>query len=271
MIRTVRVTVRASLIAFGCVLAMLHFSMLSVMRRRALTLKERAHWLHFWCGLALKILRITVECQGELPGSGLLVANHLSYVDIVVFSALVPAIFVAKAEVRSWPLFGTMARLGGSIFIDRWKLRRLPTVIAEAENVLRSGALLIAFPEATTTNGTLLLPFRPALFEAAVRSNTNVTASYISYTLEDGSFAEDMCWWGDVELIPHLIGVFSKKAIRAHVRVGSCGRPFTNRKPAAATNMKEVMELAADADHIQPAPMLTPESQGSPGSMESAS
>lgn len=79
----------------------------------------RAAWLHRWCRVALYLLGARVDCRGTIPRSGLLVSNHLSYLDIIVYSSIQPCLFVAKSEVERWPLFGWLARAAGSIFVNR--------------------------------------------------------------------------------------------------------------------------------------------------------
>lgn len=215
-------------------------------------LPARARWLHRWCRRVLRLMRIDVGVDGRVPEGGLLVSNHLSYLDILTFSAAAPSVFVAKVEVRSWPLFGMMARLGGTIFTDRRRLRQLPRVLAQAEDALRQGVLLVVFPESTTTDGTLLLPFRPAIFEAAVRSGAPVTSAHICYTVEN-EFASELCWWGDVHLMSHVANAFSKRCIGAHVRVWPESHQFTDAKTAAATTQREVLELRAREGNRAPA------------------
>lgn len=253
MIGRMRAVARALALLTGALAALAHFAILTAVRRRSLTLDERARWLHAWCRVGLRILGVQLDETGEIPRSGLLAANHLSYLDILVFSAMAPAVFVSKIEVKSWPLFGLMARLGGSLFVDRRRLRCLPGVIAQAEAVLRSGALLVLFPEATTTDGSVLLPFRPPLFEAAVRSGVEVTASRISYTLPDGSFDQAVCWWGDMELLPHLKVVLARQKISAQVRIATSSR-IADRKVAAALTQVEVLQLATKSQVPLPAP-----------------
>lgn len=242
VVRWLRAVVRAPVLLAALLIAIAHFVALTLRKGRRLRLPERAAWLQRWCRLALNVLDVRVVCRGALPDSGLLVANHLSYLDIVVFGALAPAIFVAKIEVRSYPLFGLMARLGGNIFIDRRKLRRLPATIAEAEAVLRSGALLIAFPESTTTDGCML-PFRPAMFEAAVRANVPVSAAHICYQRADGSFDRDLCWWGDTRLVPSVAGLFAKRQVDARVALSAVRRTFDCRKTAAQAMQAEALAL----------------------------
>ena len=241
--RAGRATLRAGAMLATLQLALAHFLAMTAIRRRRLTVKERADWLQRWCRRALAILHIQVQLAGEVPRCGLLVANHLSYLDILVFGALAPSVFVAKMEVSSWPLFARMARLAGTIFLDRWRLSSLGMVVEQVESVLRGGALVVAFPEATTTDGAALLPFRPMVFEAAVRSQARVTAAHIRYTDAAGEFATSLCWFGEVRPVRHLAGMFARARTHATVRVGSPGRQFAARKEAAAWAYTEVEGL----------------------------
>lgn len=250
MFRPVRIAARTLAIFVSLQYALLEFAVLTLRRGRRLTLPERANWLHRVCRRTLGLLNIRIRLDGDLPRSGLLVCNHLSYLDIVVFGALVPCVFVAKIEVDSWPLIGTFARLGGALFIDRWKLRKLPQIVGAAEAVLRSGILFVAFPEATTTDGTHVLPFRPAMFEAAVRSGAPTTTAHISYTLEDGSFATSLCWFGKVNLVRHLAGCFSHRRIDANVRIGDRRGRIKARKTAALDAHANIVRLRSQCSMI---------------------
>ena len=238
----VRALIRAVVILACLGAALAHIAALRM--RRRLTVADRTRWLQGWCRRVLRVLGIEVRLHGRMPDSGLLVANHLSYLDILVFGALSPAVFVAKIEVESWAVFGRMARLGGSFFIDRRNLRRLPGVVTQAEAALRSGALLVVFPEATTTDGSSLLRFAPALFEAAVRSQSNVGAAHISYTLADGSFARELCWFGEVKPVRHLANAFAQEKVVADVRLWPERACFSSRKEAAAAARTQVEQLA---------------------------
>ena len=246
---------RALVILAGLLFAVLQFSLIWIFGGGRVPRPQRTRWLSSWCRFTLRILGIRVEQTERFPASGLVVSNHLSYLDILVFSSLAPAVFVAKIEVKSWPLFGLFTRLGGSFFIDRWKLKKLPAAVAQAEAVLRAGGLLLVFPEATTTDGGALLPFRPALFEAAVRSGTPLTASHVWYTDAEGSFQRELCWFGDVQLAPHVANAFSKTGICAHVTVSRQSRCFASRKIAAAATQEEVQHMN-DLHHGSAEPAL---------------
>lgn len=242
--RTLRIVGKAVVIFVAMMAALAEFALTTMVRGRALTLAERTRWLQRWCRRVAGMLAMEIVVEGEMPRSGLLVCNHLSYLDIVAFAALAPAVFVAKMEVRGWLLIGRFARWGGSIFIDRWKLRAWNDVVTQLEAALKAGELVIAFPEATTTDGGELLPFRPAMFEGAVRRGAPVTAAHIWYTLADGSFGRSLCWFGDVQGARHLMGAFGQRMIRAQVTVGE-PRVFDDRKSAAKETFAEVQKTFA--------------------------
>lgn len=143
----------------------------------------------------------------------LFVANHASYLDIIVIGAVVRGIFVAKSEVASWPVFGWMAKLNDTLFINRQK-NAAEQEKQKIEQALRDGKRLIMFPEGTSSDGNRVLPFRSSMFAAvysAMEDPAKVTVQPItvSYVLLDGV---PMCrdgrpffaWYGDMDLTPHL-------------------------------------------------------------------
>ena len=241
MTSILRAAWRLAVVVASTLIAVAHFGCLCLARRRVPNRLERARWLHRWCRWGLKVMGVELTRVGTLPTCGLVVSNHLSYLDILIFSAAAPAVFVAKVEVRSWPLFGWMALLGGSVFIDRARCRRLPAVIAEGEEVLRQGALLVLFPEATTTDGRVVLPFRPALFEASIRSKSPVASASIAYS-SAGNATNEICWHGDMDFAPHFASTLSKTDIEAHLTF-SGAQCFTDRKIAALATRAKVLEL----------------------------
>jgi 1-acyl-sn-glycerol-3-phosphate acyltransferase len=216
------------------------------MGRRAIR-AERAQWLHRWCKVGLHRLDIDLMVHGTLPPSGLVVSNHLSYLDILLFSAAQPCIFVSKSEVRSWPVFGWLASLGGTIYVDRQRRSETPHVHREMEEALLERIPVILFPEGTSSDGSSVLPFRSPLFEPAVELNLNVTPAHVSYALEEGSVAMDVCYWGDMTLVPHLLKLLSKGKITGRIRISSRPATYSNRKEAATLAREEVVTLAAEA------------------------
>jgi len=212
--------------------------------RGRLSKQERVRWLHGCCSNALRRLRIEIETQGAFPSRGLLVANHLSYLDILVLSALSPCAFVAKKEVRSWPLFGLMAQMSGTVFVDRSRSSDAHRANSEMTEALAEGIVVVLFPEGTSSDGSSVLPFRPALFEAAVSSGEYVSSAHISYALDQGSVASDICYWGEMTFFPHLVKLLSKSKVVARVNFAADVRKFEDRKQAAQMTREAVESLA---------------------------
>jgi 1-acyl-sn-glycerol-3-phosphate acyltransferase len=179
-----------------------------------------------------------------------LVANHLSYLDILVFSALSPCVFVSKKEVRSWPLFGLMAWMAGTVFVDRNRSADTHRANHEMTEALADGAVVVLFPEGTSSDGTGVLPFRPALFEAAVKSEADVSSACISYEVKGGSVSNDVCYWGSMTFFPHLLRLLSKAKIQAKVRFSDEIRRFSDRKLAAQVTQSVVASLAGFREEL---------------------
>jgi 1-acyl-sn-glycerol-3-phosphate acyltransferase len=205
---------------------------------------ERARWLHRSCLAAIRRLGIGLQPEGKFPSRGLLVANHLGYLDILVLSAMHPCVFVSKQEVRSWPLFGLMAKLSGTVFVDRARSSAAHIANAEMSRALAQGAVVVLFPEGTSSDGSQVLPFRPALFDAATKAGASVVSAHISYDVADGSAASDVCYWGEMSFFPHLLRLLSRHDIRARVRFAAETRKFDDRKLAARITREVVTSLA---------------------------
>lgn len=239
---TPRTTLRLAILISTALQGCAHFLVLRL-RGRVSTV-ERAQWLHRWCAKAIRRLGIELRPQGEFPSRGLLVANHLGYLDILVLSALHPCVFVAKKEVRSWPLFGLMAKLSGTVFVDRARSSAAHVTNAEMSHALSQDAVVVLFPEGTSSDGSKVLPFRPALFDAATRAGANVVSAHIAYDVADGSAANDVCYWGEMSFFPHLLRLLSRHQIRARVRFAAETRKFADRKLAARITRDTVASLA---------------------------
>jgi 1-acyl-sn-glycerol-3-phosphate acyltransferase len=131
----------------------------------------------------LKALGVDLRVRGK-HRPGLLVANHVSWVDIVVLLALDGGVrLVAKQEVGDWPVIGKLARRQKAVFVDRAKPLDLTRTVAEAAAGLRQGATVAVFPEATTTCGSCPVPMRPAFFQAAIDAGAPVTPLSLAFTI----------------------------------------------------------------------------------------
>ena len=212
-----------------------------VARRR----RAASEWLHRTAKGCQWILGVSVECNGAVPDSGLLVANHLSYLDIVFLAALRPCVFVSKKEVGAWPVFGTCAKLGGTIFVDRTRRSDVGGVSGQMRQALAEGLLIVLFPEGASSGGASVLPFKSALIEPALRLGCPITAAAIGYSLEKGSVSEDVCYWKDMQLLPHLLNVFGIPAIQAELRCGVLRSRVGDRKHVALELHDETTALHA--------------------------
>ncbi len=191
----------------------------------------------------LGIFKTEIKTSGTIPKSGLLVSNHLSYVDILVIASITPAIFVAKHEVKSWPVFGFFARLAGTVFVDRERRTRVGQTTTEIETALDDGALVVLFPEGTSSNGDTVLPFKSSLLEPATRQAHALFASHIRYIIDDGDVGEEICYWRDGSLCAHIINLLSKKTIKAEVRFTQLRGASTDRKELAKQLHAEILRL----------------------------
>ena len=208
-------------------------------------LARRPFPLHRWSARLLPWIDVTVDCQGEPPAGGLIVSNHVSYLDILVFSAVTPCAFVAKKEVKSWPAVGWIATLGGAIYIDRARRDDTHSIQPQMAASLAAGVRLVLFPEGTSSDGRQVLPFRSSLFQSAVENRAPITAACISYEIEHGDPAVDVCYHGDMVMGPHAAKLFGKGGVKASLRFGARARVFADRKIAARELYQEVNRLKA--------------------------
>jgi 1-acyl-sn-glycerol-3-phosphate acyltransferase len=203
------------------------------------TLERRALWLSATARLVLASLGIHSHVEGTLPTRGLIVANHLSYLDIAILSAATPCFFVAKAEIDGWPFFGKAARSGGTIFIDRSSRSSANSVAREIAARLALEVPILFFPEGTTTDGSQLLRFRSRLFEPAAVARAPVTAASIRYVLSDGTPERELCWYGDATFLPHLWKALGTAGLSAEVQFGE-PVVYPDRRTAADSTQAEV-------------------------------
>jgi len=157
--------------------------------------------------LAIFGLRLEVDGQPHLLGNDhpvLIVGNHISWVDIYAYLSVADFRFIAKSEVRSWPLIGWFARSVGTIFVERDRPRDAVRVGRELREALKAGHAVCLFPEGTTTDGSVVLPFSSALISAAVDTSAPVQPVAIEYRKIDGSPCSRAAFTGDATLLGSL-------------------------------------------------------------------
>jgi lyso-ornithine lipid O-acyltransferase len=212
--------------------------------RGAPALEARARWLQETCVRVLRSLEIRCVVEGEIPERGLVVANHLSYLDIAILSATMPCFFVAKLEIASWPYFGKAARAGGTLFIDRTRRASADKVAQLMGDRLKLPVKVLLFPEGTSTNGTTLR-FHSGLFEPAVRAGAPITPAAIRYVMDDGTPESELCWFGDDALLPHLLKTLRTAGFHAKLRFGT-PRIHATRRVAAEETFAEVAAMRSE-------------------------
>jgi 1-acyl-sn-glycerol-3-phosphate acyltransferase len=147
-----------------------------VLRFGAYSAPQRHARIQWWSAKVLRLIGITLHAQGTpRPGAKLVVANHVSWLDIAAIHAVIPeARFVSKADVKAWPLIGRLVSGAGTLFIEREKKRDALRVVHQMAEALRTGDTVAVFPEGTTGDGRTLLPFHANLLQAAVATETPV-------------------------------------------------------------------------------------------------
>ena len=191
------------------------------------------------CRAVLAILGLNLTVQGSLvASSGVIVANHVSWLDIFVLNAQSPVLFVAKAEVAGWPGIGWLARATGTVFIRRDRAE-VAAQIATFRDRLAAGHRLVFFPEGTSTDGLRVLPFKPALFATFLPpglANTGLIQPVtVVYQAPSGTDPRFFGWWGDMAFAPHLLRVLArgKGAVQIIYHVPIQIARFSDRKALA--------------------------------------
>jgi lyso-ornithine lipid O-acyltransferase len=236
----------------------------------ALSLKHpvRSKLPVLWHRMMCKIMGIKVVVHGEAAQSRplLIVANHVSWSDISVLSTIMPLSFVAKSEVKDWPLFGSLAKLQRTVFINR-EVRHQTGLQAKAiaARLGHEKDVMVLFAEGTTGDGTRLLPFKSALTGAAALAIgddgvAHVQPVAISYTRYGGlpvGFKRRLqaAWIGDLELLPHLKHILTGQPLDVEISFGEplIIKPPVNRKAVteACEASIRIMVREAFSGHIQ--------------------
>jgi len=207
------------------------------------SIRDRVRWLSRASVQHTKWIGVRIRVHGEIPGGGLIVANHVSYVDIIALSAIAGCAFVSKKEVARWPVFGLYARLSATVFVDRERRGAVAEAAPEMRARLDAGVPLTLFPEGTSTDGSDVLPFRSSLFEPVVELGCPVTACALRYSLDGGSVADEVAYWREMTLAPHLLNLLGKTGVTLDMHFGPSSRRTGDRKTLARDLHAEVRAL----------------------------
>ena len=176
-----------------------------------------------WARQMLTVLGIALELRGDAPAPGplLLVANHISWLDILVMHAARHCRFVSKADVKRWPLIGTLATGGGTIYIERESRRDAMRVVHRMAASLAAGEILAVFPEGTTSDGVSLLPFHGNLIQAAISAGAPVQPVALRFIdAATGEASLTPCYIGEDSLVASLWRTVSGPPVTAIVTYG---------------------------------------------------
>lgn len=228
-----------------------------IVRRRfeLLSGTERHQMIQWWSLKTLRILGIRLQVQGSaLPDGHLLVANHISWLDIMLVHAACPeARFVSKAEVRHWPLVGRLVDAAGTLYIQRDRKRDALRVVHQSAQALQAGDTVAVFPEGTTGAGHELLPFHANLLQAAVATATPVQPVALRYADRHHAVSEAAQWVGDTTLVQSLWRLACADGLQAHVQVlPARATAHADRRGLAETVRMDIVAALAALDQAPP-------------------
>jgi 1-acyl-sn-glycerol-3-phosphate acyltransferase len=240
-----------------------------------LRLQRRIPQLYHRAFCVLAGVRIRVIGQRSRQAPVLILSNHVSWLDICVITALAPVVFIAKSEVERWPVFGWLAKLQRSIFIERGRRQKTGAATREIAGRLLGGDAVVLFAEGTSSDGTRTLPFRSALIGAvhhALADSTDqstitvqpLSLAYVGFRgLPMGrAWRDHVAWYGDADLIPHFFGILAAGAVDVTVTWGDASAYdiSADRKQIARDAEQAVRRMTAAALRAGPPsrPSVTP-------------
>jgi 1-acyl-sn-glycerol-3-phosphate acyltransferase len=204
-----------------------------------------------WAGKLMRILNIELRLRGAPPvGGAVLVANHVSWLDIHVLHSMLPVHFISKAEVRDWPLLGDLARASGTLFITRERKADAIRVNQEMAAELAAGECLAFFPEGTTSDGQDMRPFFPSLFQPAVDAGCPVIPAAIRYFNRDGAPCVEAAYHGGMTLLGSFWSVARLPGLVVQVTflpaLSCAGRHRRDIAKQAEAAIRDALGFAAD-------------------------
>jgi 1-acyl-sn-glycerol-3-phosphate acyltransferase len=223
---------------------------------RPKTRPERAAWLSRFCGRILRAMNVTFSVNGPIPNSGAIISNHLTYVDIMLHSAIHPVVFVSKAELRSTPLLGWMSMMSGTVYVARGRGGSASKAAEGMAKGFRDGLPVVFFPEGTTGVGDeVVMPFRSGLIAQAIEAGAPIVPAFITYAIPardiaDGRILRNDVHWGPQSLVAHIWSFLSLHGLHATMQFAEEPIVFTDlarsdRKTAALEAHEAVVRLSA--------------------------
>jgi len=202
-------------------LHLLHGMAVMALRFPALDAAGRQRRIQWWSAKLVRVAGLQLSVSGTpRPGATLLLANHISWLDIAAIHAVAPqARFVSKADVLAWPLLGWLIKGAGTLFIERERKRDALRVLHQVAEALKAGDTVAVFPEGTTGDGATLLPFHANLLQAAISSGTPVQGVALRYSDPAHRFSPAAQFLGETTLLQSVWRMLSAQGLRVHVEL----------------------------------------------------
>lgn len=234
---------------------LLHGVAIVALRWPGLDQRGRERRIAWWSRRLLRCMGLGVDFRGQpRPGSALVVANHVSWLDIAALHAMLPGLrFVAHAGLRRWPLLGWLIGAVGTLFIERERKRDALRVVHQVAQALVAGNPVAVFPEGTTGAGPALLPFHANLLQAAIATGAPVQAVALRYADAGAAFSRSVVWLGDTTLAGSLWAVANAQDLRVVVTLLPAQGVRHAERRALARQLRERIAgaLADDPDSAQ--------------------
>lgn len=226
----------------------------------------------FYHRIVALLLGIRVRVYGQpLPkGARLFIANHMSWIDIVVLGSLLPLTFIARADMATWPIFGLFARLQRTIFVDRTRKMATGSAIQTISKRFADQEAVLLFAEGTTSDGHRVLPFRSALFGAvsgaALEHDATAQPVALAYQRRHGlpiaRYARpEIAWYGDMTILPHLKGIIAGGPLEVDVWFGEPypQEQMADRKALASLAQRQIRAAVAVLSRNRERPFVWPQ------------
>jgi 1-acyl-sn-glycerol-3-phosphate acyltransferase len=200
-------------------LHLLHGMAVMALRFPAADAAARHQHIRWWSAKLVRMAGLELRASGTpRPGATLLVANHISWLDIAAIHAVAPqARFVSKADVLAWPLLGWLIKGAGTLFIERERKRDALRVLHQVAEALQAGDMVAVFPEGTTGDGETLLPFHANLLQSAIATGTPVQCVVLRYSEPALRFSPAAQFLGETTLLQSVWRMLSAQGLRVHV------------------------------------------------------
>lgn len=206
--------------------------------------RARLMMMQRWCARVLAAINLRVDHRGDPPldrgQPALLVANHVSWLDIFVINVVCPARFVAKSEIRSWPLMGILCERAGTLFIERARRRDTGRLNEIMRAALTAGDRVAVFPEGTTSDGRFIHRFHASLLQPAVTIGAPLYPTAVRYRNPDGTVNVDAAYCGDMSLLQSILQLVAQREVYAEVIFA----------PPIATGRGKRRELARASEQV---------------------